>query len=224
LLADFIKNFETDLPEHIKLAYLPNYGMVRLRLTDFGFDKISLTEEINTYFNTLRNLVAPYLVVDEDITMQETVGKLLLQKNKTVSTAESCTGGYIAHLITSIAGSSAYFPGSVVSYDNRIKSDILHVKEKTLQTFGAVSEQTVLEMATNIRALMKTDYAIAVSGIMGPSGGTPEKPVGTVWIAVASEKKTETRIFNFRYNRERNIELTATNALNMLRALIVNCE
>ncbi|MFL9484235.1 competence/damage-inducible protein A [Chitinophagaceae bacterium LWZ2-11] len=222
MLADSIKSFEDVLPKHIKLAYLPNYGMVRLRLTEYGFNKEALTEEISGYFSTLKIMVSQYLVVDEDISMQETVGNLLKQKGKTVATAESCTGGYIAHLITAIPGSSAYFMGSVVSYDNRIKREVLHVNEETLNTVGAVSEKTVIEMVTNVRKLMKTDYAIAVSGIMGPAGGTPEKPVGLVWVAVADGKKTITRKFNFRYDRMRNIELTATNALNLLRMLIVD--
>jgi nicotinamide-nucleotide amidase len=135
--------------------------------------------------------------------------------------AESCTGGYISHLITSIAGSSSYYLGGVVSYDNSIKEDILSVSNHTLAENGAVSEETVKEMANGVRAVMKTDYAVAVSGIMGPGGGTETKPVGTVWIAVANQEKTATKQFNFRFDRKRNIDLTATSALNMLRLLIL---
>ena len=220
-LAELIKDFEASLPANIKLAYLPNYGMVRLRLTVFGFDKAVITEEINALFTTLKEKVKEYLVTDEDIPMELVVGKLLKEKGKTISTAESCTGGYIAHLITSHAGSSAYFMGSVVSYDNSIKKRILHVSEETLQTVGAVSEDTVKQMVRSVLNIMQTDYAIAVSGIMGPAGATAEKPVGMVWIAVASKKKTVTKLFHFRFDRKINIELTATNALNLLRIFIM---
>ncbi len=130
------------------------------------------------------------MVVNEDITLEETIGRLLKEKNKTVSVAESCTGGYISHLITSIDGASAYFLGSVISYDNSIKQDVLHVKNDTLNKFGAVSEETVNEMVNGVRGLMKTDYSIAVSGIMGPGGGSEDKAVGTVWIGVCDKEKT----------------------------------
>ena len=160
------------------------------------------------------------MVIDEDLPMHSLIGRLLKDRGKTVSTAESCTGGYLAHLITSISGASAYFKGSVVSYDNSIKTSVLDVPESTLETFGAVSEETVILMAKKVREIMHTDYAVAVSGIMGPAGGTVEKPVGKVWIAVASNKEISTKSFEFRYNRERNIELTAINALNMLRIAI----
>lgn len=220
-LAEMIKDFEEALPAHIKLAYLPNYGMVRLRLTAFGFDKTVLQKEVDMLFQSLKKNVKEFLVTDEDIPMELVVGKLLKQKGKTLATAESCTGGYIAHSITSHAGSSAYYMGSVVSYDNSIKKRVLHVSEETLQTVGAVSEDTVKQMAKSVLDIMQTDYAIAVSGIMGPDGGTAEKPVGMVWIAVANKGKTVTKLFNFRYDRRRNIELTSTNALNLLRIFIL---
>lgn len=216
-LAELIKDFEEALPDHIKLAYLPNYGMVRLRLTAFGFDKQALQHEIAAQFNSLKEIVKEHLVTGEDIPLELVVGKLLKQQGKTIATAESCTGGYIAHLLTSHAGSSAYFMGSVVSYDNRIKQRVLHVSDETLHTDGAVSEATVKQMASAVLDIMQTDYAIAVSGIMGPDGGTKEKPVGMVWVAVANKEKTVTKLFNFRFDRQRNIELTATNALNLLR-------
>ncbi len=219
-LAELIKDFEASLPAHIKLAYLPNYGMVRLRLTAFGFDQTLLVKDIDSLFTQLKEKVKEFLVVDEDIPMELVVGRLLKEKGKTLSTAESCTGGYIAHLVTSHAGSSAYFMGSVVSYDNSIKKRVLHVSEDTLQTVGAVSEDTVKQMVRSVLNIMQTDYAVAVSGIMGPAGATPEKPVGMVWIAVANKEKTVTRLFHFRFDRKINIELTATNALNLLRIFI----
>jgi nicotinamide-nucleotide amidase len=154
--------------------------------------------------------------------MEQVVGDLLIERNATISTAESCTGGYIAHLLTSRAGSSAYYKGSIVSYANEIKQKLLKVSEETLIHEGAVSEQTVIQMAKECLSIMNTDYSIAVSGVMGPDGGTESKPVGTVWVAVANKKEVKTKLFQFRYNRERNISLTATNALNFLRMLIVD--
>lgn len=219
-LANLIQDLEEALPPHIKLAYLPNYGMVRLRLTAFGFNKTELTGEITHHFDLFRERVKEYLVAAEDLTMEQVVSRLLKERGQTLCTAESCTGGYIAHLLTSYPGSSAFFTGSVVSYDNRIKQKVLQVSAETLQTVGAVSEATVLQMAASVREIMQTDYAIAVSGIMGPDGGTPEKPVGMVWVAVAGKNRTESRLFHFRYDRKRNIELTATNALNLLRIFI----
>ncbi len=220
-LAELIKDFEETLPANIKLAYLPNYGMVRLRLTANGNDKDTVENELEHQFAQLKKQVSEFLVVDEDISMSELVGRLLKNQQKTVSTAESCTGGYIAHLLTSISGSSAYFMGSVVSYDNSIKKNVLGVEEKILETVGAVSEETVIEMLAGILQVMKTDYAIAVSGIMGPDGGTEDKPVGTVWIAVGNKEYTETKKIQFRFDRQRNIELTAINALNLLRLFIL---
>jgi nicotinamide-nucleotide amidase len=220
-LADLVQPVEEALPAHIKLAYLPNYGMVRLRLTAFGSDKAKLQVEIDDHFNQFKEIVKEFLVTDQDIPMELVVGNLLKQTGSTLATAESCTGGYIAHLLTNHAGSSAYFTGSVVSYANSVKQNVLHVKEETLQTVGAVSEETITQMANSVLALMHTDYAIAVSGIMGPDGGSPEKPVGTVWIAVANKEKTLTKQFHFRFDRRRNIELTANSALNLLRIFII---
>lgn len=220
-LAELIKDFEEALPANIKLAYLPNYGMVRLRLTSNGADAVKVEDDLDKQFAQLKQQVKEFLVVDEDISINEMTGRLLKQNNKTVSTAESCTGGYIAHLITSISGSSAYFKGSVVSYDNSIKKNVLHIKEATLQTVGAVSEETVVEMVKGVLEVMETDYAIAVSGIMGPDGGSEEKPVGTVWIAIGNSERIETKKLQFRFDRQRNIELTAINALNLLRLFII---
>ena len=220
-LADLIKDEEAALPPSIKLAYLPNSGMVRLRLSASGDNKIEISHLLDKHFECLKKRVKEYLVIDEDLPMEAVVGRLLKQSGKTISTAESCTGGYIAHLLTSLPGASTYFKGSVVSYDNSIKTKVLHVPKSILDTLGAVSEETVRIMAESVREIMETDYSIAVSGIMGPDGGTSEKPVGMVWIAVAKEGKTISKCFYFHHNRERNIQLTALNALNLLR--ITDC-
>ncbi len=221
-LAEMIQETEAALPPHIKLAYLPNYGMVRLRLSAFGYDQALIKQEISFHFEALRKAVGTYLVTDRDETMEKLVARLLLEKSATLSTAESCTGGYIAHLITSEPGSSQYYKGTIVSYDNSVKSSLLDVSEEILSYEGAVSEATVVQMAKKVRELMKTDYSIAVSGIMGPDGGSEEKPVGLVWIAVASKGEVRVKSFQLRYDRSRNIQLTAINALNCLRMLIVD--
>jgi len=220
-LAEKIKEFEKGLPTQIKLAYLPNYGMVRLRLTSVGFDRIAVEKEIQEYFETLQQLVKDYLVTDLDEPMEKVTGKLLIARNKTVSTAESCTGGYIAHLLTTIPGSSAFYVGSVVSYSYKAKEDLLNVSKSVLETKGAVSEDVVIQMAKGALASIQSDYVIAVSGIMGPDGGLPDKPVGTVWIAVGNKNNIEAQKLYFRFDRERNTQLTATNALNMLRKFIL---
>ncbi len=216
-LAEMLVQFEAELPTNIKLAYLPNHGMVRLRLTG----TTDILQSMEEKFTKLKNIVESYLVADEDISMQQVLGNLLKRKEKTVSTAESCTGGYIAQLITSIPGASNYFQGSIVSYSNQVKINQLGVSGQTLNVAGAVSAETVSEMAYGILKTMQTDYAIAVSGIMGPGGGTPEKPTGTVWVAVGKNGNMITKKFHFRFTRQRNIELTAINALNMLREFIL---
>jgi nicotinamide-nucleotide amidase len=220
-IAERIKDFEAALPPHIKLAYLPNFGMVRLRLTATGENASVLTEEVDALFKVLQSQVQDVMVINEDKTLEEAIGVLLAKYGKTVSTAESCTGGYVAHLITSIPGSSGYFVGGVVSYDNCIKEQVLGVNGDTLDSLGAVSEETVWQMANGVKEVMKTDYSIAISGIMGPGGGTEQKPVGTVWIAVCGKNKTATQKFQLRYDRNRNIEVTSINALNMLRIRIL---
>lgn len=221
MLADLIQDFEEALPSHIKLAYLPNYGMVRLRLTSIGDDRSVIEKEIDEQFTILQEKVKDYIVTNEDEPMQDVVAKLLKRFKKTVSTAESCTGGYIASLITAKPGASEYYNGSVVSYSYQAKEDLLGVEKNVLESLGAVSEQVVTQMAKGAMENLKTDYTIAVSGIMGPGGGTDDKPVGTVWVAVGSNQKINTQKFQFRFDRERNIILTATNALNLLRKLIL---
>jgi len=220
-LAELIKDFEEALPKHIKLAYLPNYGMVRLRLTTSGFDEVQIEEEVSQLFKSLQILVKDHLVNNLDEPMEKVLGKLLLSKGKTMCTAESCTGGYIAHLITSLAGSSKFYDGSVVSYSYQAKEDLLKVDKATLELKGAVSEEIVLQMAKGALKNIKSDYVIAVSGIMGPDGGLPDKPVGTVWIAVGSKDNLEAQKLSFRFDRQRNIQLSATHALNLLRKFIL---
>ncbi|RYF50249.1 MAG: CinA family protein [Cytophagaceae bacterium] len=220
-LAEHIAEWEASLPGHLKLAYLPSYGMVRLRITGTGSNRTILEEEIDKYFTTLQERTREWLVSTGDLSMVQTVSALLRDRQKTLGTAESCTGGYIAHLITSEAGSSDIFNGAIVSYANDVKKRVLQVQDDTLQQSGAVSEQTVIEMVQGAIKALRTDYCIATSGIMGPGGGTPEKPVGTVWVAVGDGNKIKTQRFNFRFNRSRNIEMTAVQALNLFRKYIL---
>ena len=221
-LAENIAHFENALPAFIKLAYLPNIGMVRLRLTGSGQDEKVLTKEVNAQFEALKEAVKEYLVTDADETMEMVVGNLLKQRNQTVSTAESCTGGYIGHLLSKNAGSSQFYTGGIISYDNRIKTEFLDVPTEILQTVGAVSKEAVEQMALAVREKMNTDYAISVSGIMGPSGQTDEKPLGMVWVGVANREKVVSKVFYLRFDRLRNIEVTANHSINLLRLLIIN--
>jgi nicotinamide-nucleotide amidase len=220
-LAEMIADFENALPSYIKLAYLPNYGMVRLRLSATGSNAEEVTATINNHFNQLQTLVAPHLVTNKDATLTEVVAEILLQNSKTIGTAESCTGGYIASQFTAKAGSSAYFKGSVVAYSNEVKNTILDVPQTMLDTHGAVSEEVVKLMAQNALIRLNTDFSIAVSGIMGPGGGSEQKPVGTVWMAAASDREVITQKMLFRFDRQRNIELTSTYSLNLLRQLLL---
>ena len=199
-LAILIEDWENALPSSIHLAYLPKDGIIRLRLSSYGE---ATEEEIQSYINTLLPLISNYLLVEEDISLESLAGRLLKQHGMTIATAESCTGGRLAAALNSQSGSSAYYMGSVVAYDNTIKEQVLGVQEDTLTHHGAVSEQTVREMAEGVRKLMHTDYAIATSGIAGPTGGTSDKPVGTVWIAWATPKGTEAQCFHFGAARER---------------------
>ncbi|HXB31055.1 MAG TPA: competence/damage-inducible protein A [Puia sp.] len=221
-LADHIQDFEESLPPEIKLAYLPNYGMVRLRLTANSNQEGILELQLNHLFSDLKSRVKEWLVTDEDISIQEVLYKMLTARKQTLSTAESCTGGYVAQLITSIPGSSAYFQGSVIAYDNNIKKKILGVDPAILSSAGAVSEETVRAMVNGVIKIMGTDFAIATTGIMGPGGGSKEKPVGTVWIAAGNAHEIITQKLWFRFDRQRNTELTAVNVLNLLRRFIIS--
>jgi nicotinamide-nucleotide amidase len=221
-LADHIQDFESSLPPEIKLAYLPNHGMVRLRLTAVSDQAGDLESRLDRLFSELKSRVSEWMVTDEDISLQEALGKLLTARKQTLSTAESCTGGYVAHLITSIPGSSAYFRGSVIAYDNAVKKKLLNVDPAILSSAGAVSEETVRAMVNGAIRSMETDFAIATSGIMGPGGGSEKKPVGTVWIAAGNANEIIAQKFWFRFDRQRNTELTAANSLNLLRKFILS--
>ena len=216
-LADRIEEIENNLPVHIKLAYLPQPGIVRLRLSAIGWDKNELENEVNNYCRNFFNVIPELIFGFDDITLEEVIGKLLTKGKLTVSTAESCTGGYLAHLITSISGSSSYFKGSIISYSNEIKINELEVSSNDLEKYGAVSQQVVEQMAEDARKKLGTDYSLATTGIAGPDGGTDEKPVGTIWIALAGPKGTKAKLFHFGEHRQRNIRRSALAALNMLR-------
>lgn len=220
VLADLIQHWEEKLPPHVGLAYLPNYGMVRLRLTIIAPDKKEVEKEIDHYFTELQDLVKDHLVTNRDESMEQVLARLLTERGEKLAIAESCTGGYIAHLLTSIPGASAYLAGGFVSYANEAKETMLGLTSELLIEKGAVSEEVVRRMAEAAKERLGTDYAIAVSGIMGPEGGSPEKPVGTVWMAATGNGKTIARKLFFRFDRQRNIQLTAISALNMLRQLI----
>lgn len=218
-LAERIENWEDSLPENIKLAYLPSFGEVKLRLTGIGEDRSKIEEQIEVQVKKLIPLIEEHIFSFENEEIEKSIGKILNESETSLSVAESCTGGYLSHLLTSIPGSSAYFMGGVVSYSNEAKMDVLKVKQETLTKFGAVSEQTVIEMAEGVRNLMKTTYGIATSGIAGPDGGTEEKPVGTVWLAVTDGKQTLTKKLSLGKIRIVNIEYSAKAALNFLRIL-----
>ena len=217
-VAERLKDFEADLPANIKLAYLPGHQAVRLRLTEQI--EPGLSAGIDGYFQQMKVRLQDILVTDEDISFPEVIAGLLTQYSKTIATAESCTGGYLAAQLTALEGASAYLLGSVVSYDNAIKEKLLKVPREILDIHGAVSEEVVILMAKGARTLIEADYSIAVSGILGPAGGTEEKPVGTVWIAAASRDQVVTRLCQFRYDRMHNREATSLQAFNLLRKLI----
>lgn len=221
MLAERISEFENSLPAHIKLAYLPNYGMVKLRLTARGDSSAQLENEVDTLFQQLLNQVEDILVADVDEGLEIVLGKILKEKRATMGTAESCTGGYIAHLLTSVPGSSAYFKGSIISYANEVKESLLDVPGEILAEKGAVSEETVRAMVTGALQRLNTDYVIATSGVMGPGGGTESKPVGTIWIAVGNREETQAVQLHLRFDRMRNMTVTALTALNLMRKFIL---
>jgi nicotinamide-nucleotide amidase len=225
-LADKIKDWEDSLAaKQIKLAYLPSPGMVKLRLTAKGTDKQKLKSTVDAEVDELYKLLNENIYGEEELgktapTFQSIIGKNLTKKNKTISIAESCTGGYISHLITSIAGSSAYYKGSIIAYENEIKMAELDVHADTLKNFGAVSIECAKEMAAGILKKFNTDYAIATTGIAGPTGETPDKPIGTVCIAIATKTDITAQKFIFGNDRVRNIHMAADMALNMLNKAI----
>ena len=219
-LAEKIESWEDQLPKNIKLAYLPGRGQVKLRLTGTGDESESLNASIQNEIDKLLPLIAKYVFTVDGDTLPQAVGKLLAHRGETISVAESCTGGYVSHLFTSNSGSSAYFTGSVVSYANEVKINTLGVDSMTISTYGAVSEQTVREMAEGVRKRLGTTYGLATSGVAGPTGGTPEKPVGLVFIAVSSTEKTICSKLQLTLQREVNIEYSSYAVINLLRLLI----
>jgi nicotinamide-nucleotide amidase len=226
-LADKIAKWEDNLAaKNIKLAYLPQPGMVRLRLSTSGSDYEEIKKIVDKEIGILKILIKDYIFGYEEYgeetpSLEKIVSELLRERNQKISLAESCTGGHIASLFTSIAGSSDIFQGAVVPYHNNIKHELLHVDNSVFENFGAVSKECVLQMAEHAKKIFHSDYSIATSGIAGPAGGTPEKPVGTVWIAVSSPEKTIAMKFIFGDDRGRNIKMTANTALNMLRKMIL---
>lgn len=219
-LAEAIAEVEKSLPETIKLAYLPKLGTVRLRLSTIKGADNHLIKQVEDYALQIKEIIRDYWIADEDIPLEKAVLNLLEKNNLTLSVAESCTGGHISQLITKQAGSSSVFAGGGIVYSYDLKTKLLGVKKETLQKYGAVSEETIREMATGALANFNTDYTIAVSGIAGPGGGLPDKPVGTVWIAVANKEKTIARKFTFSNKRVQNIERSAIAALNLLFSLV----
>lgn len=217
-LSEIIADWENSLAEkNIKLAYLPSPGMVRLRLSTSGNDETTLLKTVEEKVEELNKLIPQHIYGYEKDTLEQLVGRFLKEKKQTLSLAESCSGGLIAHLVTSVPGSSAYFIGGVVSYSYESKTNMLGVTTETLEKFGAVSEEVVTQMALGAQKEFKTDWAVSASGIAGPDGGMEGKPVGTVWIAVAGPNGVKAKKFQFGGDRERNIAVTAITALNMLR-------
>ncbi len=216
-LADKISSWEKSLPPHIKLAYLPGLGDVKLRLTGFGDSASALQTEIDEFTEKINPLAGEYIYAYGDETLEEALGKTLRQKKLTLSVAESCTGGYVSHLITSVPGCSDYFLGSMIPYAYEVKMRQLGVKPEILEKFGAVSEPTIIEMANIVRAKFNTDIGVATSGIAGPGGATPDKPVGMIWIAYSDKYHTVTRKLQLSKDRMINIRLASAAVLNLIR-------
>ncbi len=216
-LSDLIEDWEVNLPKHIKLAYLPTKGQVKLRMTGSGDDLNTLKQEIDTLQMAIMPKIAKYVYGFGADSLEGVIGKLLNKNNLTLATAESCTGGYLAHMITSVPGSSRYFKGSVIAYSNEVKIAQLGVSTEDLKQQGAVSEEVAKAMAKGVRKELNADIAIAITGIAGPDGGTVEKPVGTVWIAYSDKHKTLAKKFNFSRDRTFIVHWSALAALNMIR-------
>jgi nicotinamide-nucleotide amidase len=217
VIADKITDWEKTLPPHIKLAYLPGIGEVKLRLTGMGKDENILKDEVDMLTEKVLPLINDYVYSFADETIQVAVGRMLRERNLTLSIAESCTGGYVSHLITSVPGSSSYFLGSMIPYDYQIKMRQLGVRPEVLEQHGAVSEPTIIEMANIVRAKFNTDIGVATSGIAGPGGATPEKPVGLVWIAYSDKHHTVTRKLQLSTDRLLNIQAASIALLNLIR-------
>ncbi len=218
-LAEKLVSWE-QAQSHIRLASLPSLAQVELRLTGVG-DDLKLKTEVNEQSEAYFKMVGKYVCENEEISLEKRIGQLMQERNKTLAIAESCTGGYLSHLITSVPGSSAYFNGSFVPYSNELKEKALHVRKQTLIDHGAVSKEVVKELAENVRNAFNSSIGLSISGTAGPGGGTDEKPVGTVWIGYSDDRKTEAKKFIFTKNRMLNIQLAANVALNMIRLNLV---
>ncbi|PWJ44366.1 competence/damage-inducible protein A [Sediminitomix flava] len=221
-LSQMLEDWELALPENIGLAYLPKLGQVRLRLTAVGEDKEAIELQLESEVLKLKSIVTKGIYAEEDIELEEVVGIILKQRDMTVATAESCTGGNVANKITDISGSSAYFKGGIIPYSNEIKMDQLGVRAETLEKYGAVSEQTAKEMAENVRKKFNASVGISTTGIAGPTGGTPDKPVGTIWIGYSDGKKTEAKLLNITRGRKINVQYTTTAVLRLLWSNLAN--
>lgn len=217
ILAERISSWEKALPEHVKLAYLPNLGEVKLRITSFGEDLLTLQQEAEELTQKLLPFTGDFVYSQKDESLEIVIGNLLREKGLTLSVAESCTGGYVSHLITSVPGSSEYFQGSIIPYSYEIKMQHLGVKSETLEKHGAVSEETIKEMAELVRKKFGTSIGVATSGVAGPGGATPEKPVGTVWIALADGNQIVTRKLQLSKDRMINIRMASVGVLNLIR-------
>jgi nicotinamide-nucleotide amidase len=216
-LAEKIATWENSLPEYIKLAYLPSLGEVKLRLTGFSNSSSQLESEIDVLVEKLKVIAGDYIYGYGDESIEVAIGKMLRERKLTLSMAESCTGGYLSHLITSVPGCSDYFLGSMVPYAYEIKMRQLGVKPEVLEKYGAVSEPTIIEMANIVRAKFNTDIGVATSGIAGPGGATPEKPVGMVWIAYSDKHHTVTKKLQISSDRAINIKMASAAVLNLIR-------
>lgn len=221
-LSDIIGDWENQLPDHIRLAYLPSLGEVKLRLTGFGTDQDKIMLEVDEQINRLLPLISTYVYGFNNDSLASVIGHHLKQRGQTLAIAESCSGGFISHQITSIAGSSTYFNGSMVPYHNKFKSGLLGINSATLENHGAVSEATVTEMAQQVRLKFDADFGLASSGIAGPGGGSETKPVGLVWIGCCNGNDCITKKLQLTQDRSVNIQLTAVAALNLLREMILN--
>lgn len=219
-LAVMIEDLEAALPDYLKLAYLPNLGQVRLRLTGRHHDAAVLEAALKTHGDAIRQRVEPFVYGEGDTTLAQEIAHQLQARQWTIATAESCTGGLVAHKLASVPGASAHFQGSIVAYDNRIKEKLLGVRADTLQRFGAVSEETVTEMVAGALAALDTHIAVAISGIAGPTGGTPDKPVGTIWIAVGDAQRTSTLLIKGTKDRDKNIQYATARALGLVLAFV----
>lgn len=219
-LSDMISDVEDHLPNQFSIAYLPNINKVRVRISGRGDDRSLLERQLQTIKNQIETILKPYIYGSNKERIEAVVQQMCIQRGLTLGTAESCTGGAIASAITSIPGSSEYYTGSVIAYDNSIKENILDVSSDTLKRYGAVSEEVVKEMVMGVINLLKVDLAIAVSGIAGPDGGTAEKPVGTIWLAIGNAEQTKTFLLKGRNDRALNISYTVTQAINQLRLFI----